>query len=268
MLELAQDFKVECQALFDLLKDLDEEAFEVQTQFKQWTINDVIAHLHIWNYVADLSLNDAEAFGKFYQTMMGSIKHWDEHLNYTHQWLKGLTGQSLLKEWQLFSIEMANRFAEADPKMRVTWAGPSMSARSSLTARLMETWAHGQAVYDILGQDRSHIDSVLKNIVVMGVNTFGWTFANRKLPVPEQVPYLKLSAPSGKIWEWNEPSSHHSIEGQAVEFCQVVTQVRNIGDTQLNLQGEPAKVWMETAQCFAGPPETPPQIGTRFKRRK
>jgi len=35
--------------------------------------------------------------------------------------------------------------------MRVKWIGVDMSARSCLTARLMETWAHGQEIYDILG---------------------------------------------------------------------------------------------------------------------
>ena len=31
------------------------------------------------------------------------------------------------------------------------WYGPSMSARSFVTARLMETWAHGMDVADALG---------------------------------------------------------------------------------------------------------------------
>jgi hypothetical protein len=31
---------------------------------------------------------------------------------------------------------------------RITWYGPSMSARSFVTARLMEAWAHGQDVAD------------------------------------------------------------------------------------------------------------------------
>ena len=53
------------------------------------------------------------------------------------------------------------------------------------------------------------------------------------------------------------------IEGQASEFCQVVTQVRNIADTSLRVTGDPATRWMAIAQCFAGPPVDPPAKGVR-----
>lgn len=48
-----------------------------------------------------------------------------------------------------------------------------------------------------------------------------------------------------------------------MEFCQVVTQVRNIADTRLSVTGDIAQRWMAIAQCFAGPPENPPEAGTR-----
>ena len=82
-------------------------------------------------------------------------------------------------------------------KQRVQWFGPDMSVRSSITARLMETWAHSQAIYDLLGQTRIDTDRI-KNVVVMGVNTFGWTFTNRNLAVPTDIPHLRLSAPVGR----------------------------------------------------------------------
>ena len=106
----------------------------------------------------------------------------------------------------------------------------------------------------------------IKNVVVIGLNTFGWTFKNRKLAVPTGIPYLRLSAPSGEIWEWNPPSEENCIEGSSVEFCQVVTQVRNIADTTLRVVGETATAWMSIAQCFAGPPQDPPEPGTRFRQ--
>ena len=98
----------------------------------------------------------------------------------------------------------------------------------------------------------------------MGVNTFGWTFRNRGWEVPAEPPYLRLTAPSGDVWEWNDAGSADRIEGRAVEFCQVVTQVRNIADTGLKTSGEAARRWMSVAQCFAGPPEDPPPPGSRF----
>jgi hypothetical protein len=63
---------------------------------------------------------------------------------------------------------MSDHFGVADPSQRVKWAGPDMSVRSAITARLMETWAHGQAIYDVLGVERRDEDRI-RNIAVLGV---------------------------------------------------------------------------------------------------
>jgi uncharacterized protein (TIGR03084 family) len=79
-------------------------------------------------------------------------------------------------------------------------------------------------------------------------------------------PYVRLTSPSGALWEWNDPATVERVEGSAVEFCRVVTQTRNLRDTKLAVTGDSARQWMESAQCFAGPPERPPAPGTRFKQ--
>jgi uncharacterized protein (TIGR03084 family) len=137
-----------------------------------------------------------------------------------------------------------------------------MSARSFMSARQMETWAHGQAVYDLLGLERVEHDRI-RNIAVMGVNTFGWTFKVHGRDEPADKPYVRLASPSGATWEWHDPAAGSRIEGSAVDFCRVVTQTRNVRDTRLAIVGETAWQWMDIAQCFAGPPERPPAPGSR-----
>jgi uncharacterized protein (TIGR03084 family) len=137
-----------------------------------------------------------------------------------------------------------------------------MSARSSITARQMETWAHGQAIADELGIVRTEDDRI-RNIVVLGVNTFGWSFTVRGMDVPEEPPVLRLTSPSGESWEYGNPHSGQVIRGMAHEFAQVVTQTRNIDDTQLVCEGDTAELWMRNAQCFAGAPAEPPAQGVR-----
>ena len=83
--------------------------------------------------------------------------------------------------------------------------------------------------------------------------------------MPAHVPAVRLGTPFGEIWEWPGHGGHESVSGDAVEFCQVVTQVRNIADTALAVDGATARAWMAIAQCFAGPPETPPPAGARRK---
>ena len=262
MFQQVSDFRAESEALFRLMQPLDEAVFDTVTQFKQWTFNDILGHLHLWNHAADLSLTDEAAFQALLGEVMQSVTGGSLRAFET-QWLAGLRGRELLEHWHGFVLGMSRHFGAADPQARVKWAGPDMSVRSSITARLMETWAHGLAIYDALGVERVDTDRI-RNIAVLGVNTFGWTFKNRRLAVPPEMPCVRLTAPSGAIWAWGESSAVERIEGSASEFCQVVTQTRNVADTGLEVVGAVAEQWMSIAQCFAGPPEQPPAPGTRF----
>ena len=269
MREQATAFKEECDALYALLDPLKESDWSRPTLFKGWTINDVISHVHGGNISADLSLNDREAYDRMKadRARLAEEQKLDNR-EATNVWLGNVQGRALLNIWYELCQKLARDFAAADPKKRVPWAGREMSARSSISARLMEHWAHGQEIYDLLGKDRVSTDRI-RNIVVLGVNTFGWTFNNRKMPPPPVRAHVRLTAPAGEIWEFNsEPAdvAGELIEGSAAEFCQVVAQTRNIADTQLKVSGESAKLWMSLAQCFAGVPRTPPAPGARYKQ--
>lgn len=261
MMDQAKDFRDESEALYALLSPLPDDAFNQQTAFKGWTINNVLGHLHVWNWAADLALKDGDGFMDFLKSASAHISRGSVNA-FERDWLDGLEGHALLEAWREFYLETAERFGAADPSMRVKWAGPDMSVRSSITARLMETWAHGQEVYDQCGVLRQNADRI-RNVVVLGVNTYGWTFKTRGEMAPEPMPHVKLTAPSGDVWTYGEASEIELIEGAAEEFCQVVTQTRNIADTKLHVVGPHATRWMSIAQCFAGPPEQPPAPGTR-----
>ncbi len=266
MLEQAIHFKEESDALYKLLINADKNSFKLKTQFKSWTINDVLYHLHVWNIAALLSLKNENEFKEFMQNFMEAIKSGNSAREYEKILSDNTEGLDLLNLWKETYEKISNEFAKSDPKKRVKWAGPDMSVRSSITARHMETWAHGQEIFDQLGFERIDTDRI-KNIVVIGVNTFGWTYINRNISIPEKMPKLSLLSPSNELWEWNEDNEEDMISGSATEFSQVVTQVRNINDTSLKVSGKIANEWMSIAQCFAGPPENPPETGTRFTRK-
>lgn len=261
-MQQAEDFRAESAALGALLAAAAPDAFDEPTQFKAWTINDVLRHLHFWNRMAFLQIeNEGELLGHL-AAMAASGQSMQ---SYERSQLGSLSGQGLVAAWTAQVAATADRFVCADPKARLKWAGPDMSARSSITARLMETWAHGQEVYDHLGVTR-HNEDRIQNIVVLGVNTFSWTYKTRSESVPDVIPFLVLSAPSGATWTFGDPSESERIEGPAEAFCQVVTQTRNIADVPLEVTGTIARDWMSKAQCFAGPPNPPPAPGTRFAR--
>ncbi len=262
-MQQAADFLSECQGLHDLVSPMQSAELATITQFKNWTIEDVIGHLHMFNVAASLSIESDEKFFEFFAPIASDLNEGKSLLEAQGPWLGDLSGPALVDAWQEGFEHTANTYSNVDPKHRIKWAGPDMSARSSITARQMETWAHGQAIFDVLGVARIDTDGI-KNIAHLGINTFGWTFVNRQWEVPNLAPHVSLLAPSGERWEWNEPQTDNCLTGSATEFCQVVTQTRHVGDTKLVCTGEAATKWMQNAQCFAGPPHAPPPPGSRF----
>jgi uncharacterized protein (TIGR03084 family) len=256
-----RDFLDESEALHALLRERPASALALTTQFKGWTIEDVLAHLHMGNAAAEWSLSDPERLRRSFAAMPEQLSAGRSLREIQREQAGGLAGHALLDLWRDGCTRVAERFTAADPRRRVEWVGPDMSARSSISARLMETWAHAQAVYDRLGVVRVEHDRI-RAVAVLGVHTFAWSFRNRGLPVPGKIPLVRLRAPSEAVWEWGE-ASEDRVEGSAVDFCRVVAQTRSVDDTALRVEGPVAKAWMSVAQCFAGPPQDPPAPGTR-----
>jgi uncharacterized protein (TIGR03084 family) len=262
MFQEVDDLREEGKELDALLASLREADWARPTPFKQWTPFDVVGHLHYSDRCAVASLKGREAFQAETAAMRSVIERGGSLRDFTREALGPLDGSHMRQLWRDTFGDMCDRFAALDPKTRLPWFGPDMGLRMFTTARQMETWAHAQDIYDLLQKPRRYTDR-LRNIAHIGVSTFGWTFANRRLPSPGPAPYVRLTAPSGATWEWNDPDDGNRVEGSAAEFCHVVTQNRNVADTRLVVVGEPAKQWMAIAQCFAGNPENPPAAGAR-----
>lgn len=262
MLPQIADFKAEADDLNALLSRLADADFERTTAFKAWTINDVLRHLHFGDAMALAALDSTETFRSLRASVQARKAAGLSTRDEARERLGHLAGHALRQIWRERAEDLCTRLAARNPEDRIAWAGPDMGVRMFTTARQMEVWAHGQEIFDVLGRDRAATPR-LKNIATIGVRTFGWTFANRQLPPPGSPPHVRLVGPSGGIWDWNPPQPDNRVEGSALEFCQVVTQVRNIADTSLVVKGVSASAWMRIAQCFAGPPEEPPAPGSR-----
>lgn len=263
MLPVSQDLRAEAEELHALLQTLAPEDWERRTPFQGWTPWDVVAHLHFFDRVSLLALNDADAFATCREDLVQKMGRGIRLADEARSTLGHLQPPELCEQWIASCREMAQALGESDPKRRLPWFGPDMGVAMFTTARFMETWAHGQDVYDLLHRPRTHTDRI-KHIAVIGMKTFGWTFVNRGEDIPGAPPYVRLEAPSGDTWEFGEPSDEESIRGTAIDFCHVVTQGRNVADTALDVQGPIATRWMSIAQCFAGAPVDPPKPGERL----
>lgn len=262
MLQESVDLRAEARELHGFLQTLTAGDWERPTAFMQWTPWDVVAHLHYFDRCSLLALEGREAFNAKRDELIRSVREGRTNAEIARDEFGDLSPAKLLSRWIETCDDMAMRLGESDPKRRLPWFGPDMGVRMFTTARLMEVWAHGQEIYDLMKTRRAPTDRI-KNVAVIGVKTFGWTFVNRGLEVPGPPPWVRLVAPSGAIWEWNEPSETERITGDALDFCHVVTQGRNVADTSLEVVGAIANRWMSIAQCFAGGPVDPPSPGTR-----
>jgi uncharacterized protein (TIGR03084 family) len=262
MLQVSVDLRDEVDELHDFLQTLKPGDWDRETGFMEWTPWDVVAHLHFFDLVSMVALEGEEPFANERKALIAGITKGLTSKEIGRERFADLDAAKLLDQWRSTAHALAEALGESNPKRRLPWFGPDMGVQMFTTARYMETWAHGQEVYDLVGASRTHTDRI-KNIATIGMKTFGWTFVNRKMEVPGPPPYVRLVAPSGEIWEWNEPSEIECVRGHAVDFCQVVTQGRNIADTPLAVSGPVATKWMSIAQCFAGGPVDPPKPGSR-----
>jgi len=245
------DLREEGQELHKTLLTISDDQWNRPTPFKDRTVNWVVQHLHDADRWAYHSITDPDGF-----------RAWVKNRNRVAEEQEKLTGPELRERWIEYLDELCNQLTKVNPDLRAPWFGPDMGIRMMATARQMETWSHGQDIYDLFEVPRQNSDRI-KNICHIGVRTYGWTFVNRQLEIPHPTPFVHLTSPSGNTWTWGEASADEFVKGDAVEFAHVVTQGRNIQDVSLEVKGKNASSWMAIAQCFAGPPETPPEPGHR-----
>jgi uncharacterized protein (TIGR03084 family) len=257
---IADDLRAEYAALAALCRTLTPEQWRAQTAFYGWTPWDEIAHLCFFDETGLLAATDAAAFARDMAALDKWLAAGREISAIARDKYRHFDGAGLLAHWQPIAGRLADTLSGLDARARLPWYGPSMSARSFATARLMETWAHGQDVWDLLRRARPATPR-LRHIAHLGVTTYGWTFFNRKLPVPEPVPFVALVAPGGETWTWGDAASPQYVRGLAEDFCLVVTQRRHRAATGLVVRAGAASQWLSRAQCFAGPPADGPVPG-------
>jgi uncharacterized protein (TIGR03084 family) len=127
-----------------------------------------------------------------------------------------------------------------------------MSLASFLTARLMETWAHGVDISDALGKPIV-TSARLKHVCHIGFLARPNSYRSRGLAVPEADIAVRLTAPDGSTWSWGNDAAPESITGTGLDFALLVTQRRHVDDTALVADGVLARQWTTFAQAFAGP---------------
>lgn len=260
--DIAADLRAEQHALDEIVATLTDDQWELATPSPRWAVRDQIGHLSFFDETAALAITDPDGFiahrAEFVEAAFTDAETADE---FTLGRIRAMTPAELLGHWRTARSRLADAAATLGDKTRVEWYGPSMGAKSFLTARLMEVFAHGQDIIDTVGAERVTTDRI-SHIAQLGYITRGWAYINRRLEVPEGDVRVELVAPSGARWQWGPEDVEDSVTGSALDFVLVTTQRRNIADTDLAVTGELAQDWMDKAQAFAGPPSKGPAAGS------
>ena len=265
MKDICRDLSAEYRELTALAESLAGPQWQLRSNFYDWTPWDEIAHLCYFDETSLQSVTDPAGFARDAQALNGRIARGESISAIARAAYGHMDGTALLGHWRQRYERLTEVLARLDPKARLPWYGPPMSARSFAAARLMEAWAHGQDVWDVVCRERPATPR-LKHVAYIGAMTFAWTFVNRGLQVPAAVPGVELAAPDGATWTWGDSSAPDFVRGTAEDFCLLVTQRRHLEETRLQYSAGAAQQWLSMAQCFAGPPATGPAPGVRRVR--
>jgi uncharacterized protein (TIGR03084 family) len=247
---LADDLAAETAIVRELVAGLDEQAWRQATPAPGWSIADQISHLAHFD---DVAVQSAVRPREFSAELASAAQSGGIDPDAIAARYRAMQPATLLDWFDNARARLLDTFRSLHPSVRVPWFGMHMSAASSLTARLMETWAHGQDIADALGIRREPTDR-LRHVAHIGVAARPFSFAAHGQPLPQEPVRVELISPGRDVWMWGPPGAADRVTGSALDFCLAVTQRRHLDDTSLLISGPIATGWMSIAQAFAGPP--------------
>jgi uncharacterized protein (TIGR03084 family) len=246
---LLDDLVAESAALDAVLEPLQPRQWRLPTPAAGWSIADQVSHLAYFDETTLLSIVDPERFRRDAEALVARGDDFPDLIAAEH---RHRTDAELLAWFRAARRDLVNGYAAADPVQRLPWYGPDMGPASSITARLMETWAHGQDIADALGIERPATNR-LRHIAHLGIRSLAYSHAVNDLSVPAEPIRVELSGPGGDQWSWGPAEARNRVTGTGLDFCLLVTQRRHRSDTELIVIGPAATQWIAIAQAFAGP---------------
>ncbi len=258
---LVADLRAEGDEIDALVRDLGSDGWARPTPAEGWTVAHQIAHLAWTDERALLAATDPAGFQAEFA----------EHVARAADGIDGVVDAEasrlsqrpdLLEWWREGRDRLATTLQNLPAGTKLPWYGPPMSAASMATARLMETWAHGQDVADALGVRRVPT-ARLRHVAHIGVRTRDFAYLVRGKQPPAEEFRVELMGPGEELWTWGPEDATQRVTGPALEFCLLVTQRVHRADTALVAVGDDANAWLDIAQAFAGPPGKGREVGSR-----
>jgi uncharacterized protein (TIGR03084 family) len=244
--DLLDDLQAEQRGLQERLRSIDPELWLQPTPARGWDVRDTIAHLADTDEMAIAtatgtsgSLNDRAATAASGEdvTYRGVLHG------------RRRSGARVLAWWESTTAAVREMFEAIDPNVRVPW-GIGMRPPSLVTARLMETWAHGLDACAAIGAEPVDTDR-LAHVAWLATRAlpYAYTLADRE-PPPEPL-RVELTLPSGAQWTYGPADASNRITGPAGEYCRVFVHRLTLADARgLRAEGPAATAALSVARAF------------------
>ena len=243
---LLADLEAEQLDTQGLLTGLPDDDWYRVTPAKAWDVRDTVAHLADTDEIGvDTCTGGARPLNDFAARLASAedATLWGVLRGRRH------TGAEVLTWWEDASAVERDVLARLDAGTRVPW-GLGMRPPSFVTARLMETWAHGLDVRAALGAPAVDTDRI-RHVAWLGTRALPYAFSVAARDRPEGELRVELTLPSGAVWEFGPADAPDTITGPASEYCRLFVQRISLADAHgLRANGEGAIAALEVARAF------------------
>jgi uncharacterized protein (TIGR03084 family) len=242
---LVGDLATEQLELQSVVATIDADAWLTPTPAWGWDVRDTISHLADTDEMAidtvqggPYAINDlsARAASGPDVTYRGVLKG------------RRLPGPEVAAWWTRTSAAERAVLGALAPDARVPW-GIGMRTPSLVTARLMETWAHGLDVRAALGVAARDSDR-LAHIAWLATRALPYAYSVAGRTPPDEPLRVELTLASGALWTSGPGDAAARISGSAGEYCRVFVHRLSPADTNLVIEGDAARTAIAVARAF------------------
>lgn len=245
--DLLDDLAAESADLDAVVVDLSDAGWQQGTPAAGWTIADQLAHLAWTDDIALLAVTEPDRLRQLSAGFQPNLIDATAHDG------AAAAPSELLARWRTGRTALSDALRSVPAGAKLPWIGVAMSAPSMVTARIMETWAHGQDIADTLSVRRRPTGR-LRHVAHLGVATRDFAFRLHGQQPPSAPFRVELVGPEGDAWTWGPDDAPQRVTAPALDFCLLVTQRRNRDDLAVQAAGPDAEAWLSLAQAFAGAP--------------
>ncbi len=217
---IVDDLAAEQGVLLDLLQALSRDKWDLPSPAEGWSLRDCVAHLAETDESALAGVEERSTvfgerpFSPSPRRERGPGGEVAPVLTAGQLRSHAMTPAEMVTWYRSTGEALVSALRKVSDDDRITWAGRPMSARSYVTARLMEHWSHGLDIHDTAGV--TTIDTGrLRHIALLGHITRDFAYRTHGLTPPRTPLYVELTSPSAATWTYGPPDATDRSYGPA-----------------------------------------------------